>query len=230
MSFDGWNKGSFSLIGGDHRGVCAPATRGRARFWSRVLRCGGPERTASGTVVSALEMGIACRRFYAASMAGVRSSLHGERQSASSVDRAPRPRQRRSRLPSPMGCGLRDARSSWPASQLLPGHALMVEASALHEFYNLQLSSMPRSGGGACIIAPALLARTRMLRHQSAADQLMVDPWFDGPDQQPDCPACSQWWPLRPGPAFRALPEQHPRLHRQLPQRPPAPEPAAGDA
>ncbi|MCT4368469.1 MAG: NADP-dependent phosphogluconate dehydrogenase, partial [Synechococcaceae cyanobacterium MAG-AL2] len=125
------------------------------------------------------EMGIAVPTIYAALNGRVMSSLHGERQSASSVIEAP---------PAPPTADLGALADGLPAlrdavilaciASYAQGMALMVEASALHD-YNLQLSSIAQIWKGGCIIRARLLQRI-----QNAYDtnpqltNLMVDPWF----------------------------------------------------
>jgi len=190
----------------------------------KILDVAGQKGTGLWTVVSALEMGIAVPTIYAALNGRVMSSLHGERQSASSVIEAP---------PAPPTADLGALADGLPAlrdavilaciASYAQGMALMVEASALHD-YNLQLSSIAQIWKGGCIIRARLLQRI-----QNAYDtnpqltNLMVDPVVPPPRLNsrlarlaPGGGRC------RPGRHSRALPEQHPRLHRQLPQRPPA--------
>lgn len=145
----------------------------------KILDVAGQKGTGLWTVVSALEMGIAVPTIYAALNGRVMSSLHGERQSASSVIEAP---------PAPPTADLGALADGLPAlrdavilaciASYAQGMALMVEASALHD-YNLQLSSIAQIWKGGCIIRARLLQRI-----QNAYDtnpeltNLMVDPWF----------------------------------------------------
>ncbi|MCX5931738.1 MAG: NADP-dependent phosphogluconate dehydrogenase [Cyanobacteria bacterium] len=145
----------------------------------KILDVAGQKGTGLWTVVSALEMGVPVPTIYAALNGRVMSSLHTERLAAASVIDAP-PAAAAVSLgePSEGMPALRDAITLACIASYAQGMALMVEASALHD-YNLNLSSIAQIWKGGCIIRAKLLQRI-----QNAYDtnpdlaNLMVDPWF----------------------------------------------------
>ncbi|EAQ74665.1 MULTISPECIES: NADP-dependent phosphogluconate dehydrogenase [unclassified Synechococcus] len=145
----------------------------------KILDVAGQKGTGLWTVVSALEMGVPVPTIYAALNARVMSSLHSERLAAASVIDAPAAAAAVSLgEPSKGMPALRDAITLACIASYAQGMALMVEASALHE-YHLNLSSIAQIWKGGCIIRAKLLQRI-----QNAYDtnpdlaNLMVDPWF----------------------------------------------------
>jgi 6-phosphogluconate dehydrogenase len=144
----------------------------------KILDVAGQKGTGLWTVVSALEMGVPVPTIYAALNGRVMSSLHGERQLAAQVIGAPEAAAVSLGEPSEGMPALRDAITLACIASYAQGMALMVEASALHE-YHLNLSSIAQIWKGGCIIRAKLLQRI-----QNAYDtnpdlaNLMVDPWF----------------------------------------------------
>ncbi|MCP9801122.1 NADP-dependent phosphogluconate dehydrogenase [Synechococcus sp. RedBA-s] len=145
----------------------------------KILDVAGQKGTGLWTVVSALEMGVPVPTIYAALNGRVMSSLHTERLAAASVIDAPAAAAAVSLgEPSEGMPALRDAITLACIASYAQGMALMVEASALHD-YNLNLSSIAQIWKGGCIIRAKLLQRI-----QNAYDtnpdlaNLMVDPWF----------------------------------------------------
>ncbi|MCP9817909.1 NADP-dependent phosphogluconate dehydrogenase [Synechococcus sp. Cruz-9H2] len=144
----------------------------------KILDVAGQKGTGLWTVVSALEMGVPVPTIYAALNGRVMSSLHSERQAAAAVIAAPEAAAVELGEPSEGMPALRDAITLACIASYAQGMALMVEASALHE-YDLNLSAIAQIWKGGCIIRAKLLQRI-----QNAYDanpeltNLMVDPWF----------------------------------------------------
>lgn len=144
----------------------------------KILDVAGQKGTGLWTVVSALEMGVPVPTIYAALNGRVMSSLHTERQAAAAVIAAPEAAAIKLGEPSEGMPALRDAITLACIASYAQGMALMVEASALHE-YDLNLSAIAQIWKGGCIIRAKLLQRI-----QNAYDanpeltNLMVDPWF----------------------------------------------------
>ncbi len=144
----------------------------------KILDVAGQKGTGLWTVVSALEMGVPVPTIYAALNGRVMSSLHTERQAAAAVIAAPEAAAIELGEPSEGMPALRDAITLACIASYAQGMALMVEASALHE-YDLNLSAIAQIWKGGCIIRAKLLQRI-----QNAYDtnpeltNLMVDPWF----------------------------------------------------
>ncbi|MCP9916119.1 NADP-dependent phosphogluconate dehydrogenase [Cyanobium sp. ATX 6F1] len=144
----------------------------------KILDVAGQKGTGLWTVVSALEMGVPVPTIYAALNGRVMSSLHAERQAAATVIAAPEPATIDLGEPSEGMPALRDAITLACIASYAQGMALMVEASALHE-YNLNLSAIAQIWKGGCIIRAKLLQRIQNAYDANPAlTNLMVDPWF----------------------------------------------------
>ena len=190
----------------------------------------GQKGTGLWTVVSALEMGVPVPTIYAALNARVLSSLRGERMAAESVLSGPAPHSFSLGEPATGMVPLRDACILACIASYGQGMALLQEASKLHD-YHLDFSAIGQIWKGGCIIRARLLQR---IQDAYAADpslpNLMLDPWFAAQVNQRARRPAAGGGRGRPGGHSRALPQQHPGLHRQLPHRPSAPESGAGHA
>jgi 6-phosphogluconate dehydrogenase len=144
----------------------------------KILDVAGQKGTGLWTVVSALEMGVPVPTIYAALNGRVMSSLHSERQAAAAVIAAPEAAAIELGEPSEGMPALRDAITLACIASYAQGMALMVEASALHE-YDLNLSAIAQIWKGGCIIRAKLLQRIQNAYDANPAlTNLMVDPWF----------------------------------------------------
>ncbi len=144
----------------------------------KILDVAGQKGTGLWTVVSALEMGVPVPTIYAALNARVLSSLHGERQAAAALLPSPPPRSVALGDPAEGMPALRDAVILACIASYAQGMALLVEASALHD-YQLKLSEIAQIWKGGCIIRARLLQRIQNAYDANPAlANLMVDPWF----------------------------------------------------
>ncbi len=144
----------------------------------KILDVAGQKGTGLWTVVSALEMGVPVPTIYAALNGRVMSSLHAERQAAASVIAAPEAAAVPLGEPSEGMPALRDAITLACIASYAQGMALMVEASALHD-YHLNLSAIAQIWKGGCIIRARLLQRIQNAYDTNPSlPNLMVDPWF----------------------------------------------------
>ncbi len=143
-----------------------------------ILDVAGQKGTGLWTVVSALEMGVPVPTIYAALNARVLSSMRSERLAAEPVLPPPPPQPIDLGDPAAGLPPLRDAVILACIASYAQGMALMVEASALHD-YDLNLSGIAQIWKGGCIIRARLLQRIQNAYEANPAlANLLVDPWF----------------------------------------------------
>lgn len=202
---------------------------GGADLVELIVDAAGQKGTGLWTVVSALEMGVPVPTVYAALNARVLSSQRVERIAAAPVLPAPPP-IRSSWAAPPTPWRLCRMRLSWRPSPAMPRawHCSRRRPSCMTIDSIWRPSA--RSGRGLHHPGPAAATHPERLHHQSRSAESAGGPLVRrAGEPAPARPAPGGGW-RRPGWHPRALPEQHPRLHRQLPQPAPAPEPGAGHA
>jgi len=196
----------------------------------KIVDKAGQKGTGLWTVVSALEMGAPVPTIYAALNARVLSSMKSQRTNAEGILRGPAVKPFNLGTPADGMAPLMDAVVLACMASYAQGMELLRIASAEHN-YNLNMPSIAQIWKGGCIIRARLLKRIQdALQRQSAAGQssdrsLVCRAGEPPPSRLVRCGGRS----CR-GRDSRALPEQHPGLHQQLPHRPVAPEPGSGHA